>query len=88
MACREAARYGHMSTLRWLRENGCQWKVRDVCIDASRNGHTNVLHYVIQQGEVLDAELLTDALQIAGAYDQLRAAQWLRQHGAEWPTVK
>jgi hypothetical protein len=61
--------------------------VQDVCIDASRNGHTDVLDYVIEQGEVLDAELLTYALKIAGAYNQLQAAQWLRQHGAEWPTV-
>jgi hypothetical protein len=86
-ACKQAAAHGHMSTLHWLRESGCQWRVRDVCVDAARNGHTDVLDYVIEQGEVLEAELLTDALQIAGANNQLQAAQWLRQHGAEWPTV-
>jgi hypothetical protein len=87
VACKQAAAHGHISTLHWLRESGCQWKVRDVCIAASRNGHTDVLDYVIEQGEVLDAELLTYALKIAGAYNQLQAAQWLRQLGADWPTV-
>jgi hypothetical protein len=36
---------------------------------------------------VLNAELSTEALRIAGAYDQLQSAQWLRQYGAEWPTA-
>eukprot|EP00953_Heterococcus_sp_UTEX-ZZ885_P038918 19967-Heterococcus_DN1.PRE.1 len=49
MACREAARYGHTSTLHWLRERGCQWKLRDVCVAASRNGHTDVLDYVMSK---------------------------------------
>jgi hypothetical protein len=33
------------------------------------------------------AEQLTAALNHAGLFNQLRAAQWLRQHGAEWPAV-
>jgi hypothetical protein len=86
-ACNDAASYGEVDTLRWLRENGCPWDVNGVCTDASRYGSTNILDYVTEQGEVLDAELLTDALNCAGAYNQLRAAQWLRQHGAQWPAV-
>jgi hypothetical protein len=35
----------------------------------------------------MDLELLKDALIRAGAYNKLLAAQWLRQHGAEWPTL-
>jgi hypothetical protein len=45
------------------------------------------LAFVIKQGEVLDAELLTDALNTAGAGNKLQAAQWLRQLGAQWPAV-
>jgi hypothetical protein len=30
---------------------------------------------------------LTDMLRYAGAHNHLRAAQWLRQHGADWPAA-
>jgi hypothetical protein len=86
-ACTHATFNGHFDTLRWLREHGCPWDVRDVCMSAARCGYTNVLEYVIEQGEVLGAELLTEALNCAGAHNQLRAAQWLRQHGAQWPAA-
>eukprot|EP00953_Heterococcus_sp_UTEX-ZZ885_P019956 11147-Heterococcus_DN1.PRE.3 len=85
-ACTAAA-YGRLETLCWLRANGCPWIVSDAFIGAARNGSTDILDYVIQQGEVLSAELLTEALNAAGMYNKLQAAQWLRQHGAEWPAV-
>jgi hypothetical protein len=86
-ACIYAAYDGHLSTLRWMRENECPCDMSGVFTAAARYGFTNILGYVIEQGEVLDAELLTDALNVAGAFDQLQAAQWLRQRGAEWPAV-
>jgi hypothetical protein len=86
-ACTQAAMYGHLSTLRWLREHGCPWNVQAVCMNAAGNGCTDTLDYLMQQGEVLDAELLTRALNAAGTEDRIRTAQWLRQHGAEWPAV-
>jgi hypothetical protein len=54
---------------------------------AANAGSIDILDLLREQGEVLDAELLTDALNNAGASGQLQAAQWLRQHGAEWPVV-
>jgi hypothetical protein len=36
---------------------------------------------------MLNAELLTDALKLAGSRNKLLAAQWLRQHDAQWPAV-
>jgi hypothetical protein len=86
-ACSEAALHGHLDTLRWLREHGCPWHVSDVCDNAAANGFPDVLDYVIEQGEVLDADVLTDALNWAGAFNRLETAQWLRQRGAEWPAV-
>jgi hypothetical protein len=53
---------------------------------AAINGDINVFESIVEQGEVLNAELLTDALNCAGAFSRLLAAQWLRQHGALWPT--
>eukprot|EP00953_Heterococcus_sp_UTEX-ZZ885_P033713 17518-Heterococcus_DN1.PRE.1 len=79
-ACESATADGHLDTLRWLRENGCPWIVNDVCMVAAAHGRVTILDFVIEQGEVLDAELLTDALNTAGAGNKLQAAQWLRQH--------
>jgi hypothetical protein len=86
-ACASAAVYGHVYTLQWLRSNGCPWDVHKVCTNAARDGATAILDYVVEQGEVLDAELLTHALNAAGSNSQLQAAQWLRQRGALWPAV-
>jgi hypothetical protein len=87
IACNEAASYGEVVTLRWLREHVCPWNVSEVVINAAVDGHPGILDYVIEQGEVMSAELLTSALNWAGAYCQLRTAQWLSQRGAEWPAV-
>jgi hypothetical protein len=84
-ACAVAAGRGHLDTLRWLRDGGCPWVVREVCTRAAGCGYTHVLDYVIEQGEVLNAELLADALHRASTYGQPQAAQWLREHGAQEP---
>eukprot|EP00953_Heterococcus_sp_UTEX-ZZ885_P003744 2536-Heterococcus_DN1.PRE.5 len=60
--CFFAADRGHLDTLCWLVENGCSWDVRQVCLSAASEGCTNILDYVVEQGEGLDAELLADAL--------------------------
>jgi hypothetical protein len=86
-ACTEAIKYGECNTLSWLRENGCPWDVTQVCMKAARYGRTSILDYILGQGEVFSANLLTDALNCAAASCSLAAAQWLRQHGAEWPAV-
>jgi hypothetical protein len=86
-ACYQAARNGHVNTLRWLRENGCPWDVIAVFHIAAHSSHTGILNFLIEQGEELSADLLTSALNAAGARGRLHAAQWLRQHGADWPDV-
>jgi hypothetical protein len=82
-ACEDAALCSELNMLRWLRQNGCPWTVRTVCMHAAYNGCTEILDYIVEQGEVLDAELLTEALNCAGAHNNLPAAQWLRQRGAQ-----
>eukprot|EP00953_Heterococcus_sp_UTEX-ZZ885_P009355 5520-Heterococcus_DN1.PRE.5 len=86
-ACKQASIFGSIDTLRWLRENGCPWDAPAICKHAAYNGCTDILDFFIEQGEALDAELLRDALNEAGAYGSLRSAQWLRDHGAQWPDV-
>jgi hypothetical protein len=85
-ACTWAAS-NDLDVLRWLREHGCPWDFKGVCMSAAITDRVEVLDYYIEQGEVLSAEQLTAALNHAGLFNQLRAAQWLRQHGAEWPSV-
>eukprot|EP00953_Heterococcus_sp_UTEX-ZZ885_P009522 5600-Heterococcus_DN1.PRE.1 len=84
-ACRQAVVHRSPNTLRWLRDRGAPWDVTEVLQLAACNNLTDILEYVVQSGEVLSTELLTRALNGAGTYDQLQAAQLLRQHGAQWP---
>jgi Ankyrin repeats (3 copies) len=89
--CYHAVLCNHIETLRWLRDNGCAWDLKRVCMCAAVNGFTNILEYILEyileQGEVLDAQLLAIAMNHAGCGGQLQAAQWLRQHGARWPDL-
>jgi hypothetical protein len=85
LACLLAARAGHCEVLRWLREAGCPRHPDEVCLAAAA-GSVATLAYLQQAGELPDAQL-TAALAAAGANDELSAAVWLRQEGAEWPAV-
>ena len=42
---------------------------------------------MIEQGAVLSTALVSRGLDNAGASNDLQAAQWFRQHGAQWPAV-
>jgi hypothetical protein len=87
-ACVGAADYDHVNTLRWLRESGCPCYLDAVCIAAAQAGSLNVLAYLLDAGALqTSAALLTEMLSAAGATDELAAAQWLRQQGAEWPAT-
>jgi Ankyrin repeats (3 copies) len=86
-ACSSAARNNHVDTLRWLREHDCFWNSDQSLIHAAEAGSVQVLAYMLEQGVVIDAASLTHLLSAAGAFNQLAAAQWLRQQGAVWPSV-
>jgi hypothetical protein len=43
--------------------------------------------YVQEQGFVTSTAMLTEMLDKAAYYENLHAAKWLREQGAEWPTV-
>jgi hypothetical protein len=84
-ACTQAVPRGRLDTLRWLREQGCPWFADAICFEAAALGRTDTLDYIIEQGEVLSAAVLTQALNTAAMDSRLQAAQWLKQHGAQWP---
>jgi hypothetical protein len=85
--CDGAARHGHVDTLRWLQDNGCPWTAHKVCAAAAAGGCVDVMLHLQQQGIASTHELLTYMMNVAGSYHELAAAQWLRQQGAEWPTL-
>eukprot|EP00953_Heterococcus_sp_UTEX-ZZ885_P032070 16773-Heterococcus_DN1.PRE.3 len=86
VAATAACQDGHTAVLQWLLEQGCPHDNMACCCLAALKGHITVMAYLKSLGW-LDAPVLLEALQVAGAFDQLAAAQWLRQQGAEWPRV-
>jgi hypothetical protein len=87
MTCEYAAIKGHANILRWLREHGCPWDDYGIQMLAAEGSSVDVMLYLQEQGIVFDADMLVEMLNIAGAYNNLAAAKWLRQQGAEWPEV-
>jgi hypothetical protein len=81
-----AAFHGHIDLLRWLVDNGCPFYARFLCVSAARGGSVAVLAYMQQQGMLTSVAVLTDMLNFAARYNNLAAAKWLRERGAEWPT--
>eukprot|EP00953_Heterococcus_sp_UTEX-ZZ885_P018984 10605-Heterococcus_DN1.PRE.4 len=82
-----AATNGHIDVLRWLIDNGCPWDAQHLCQAAAEGGSVAVLTYLQQLGMLSSAARLTNMFDNAVYYDILHAAKWLRQQGAEWPTV-
>jgi hypothetical protein len=82
-----AAYSGHVDTLRWLHEQNCPCSTADVAAQAATGGSIEAMRYVLHEAALATPELLTDMLNAAGAHEQLEAAQWLRQQGADWPRV-
>eukprot|EP00953_Heterococcus_sp_UTEX-ZZ885_P016787 9417-Heterococcus_DN1.PRE.1 len=68
----KAAEAGHFETLRWLRKKGCPWNVPASFWQAVYSSCTDVLNFVIEQGEVLDAQLLSCALRDATLRNNLQ----------------
>ena len=47
--CSVAAKYGHLSCLKWLRKNGCDWNA-GTCSSAAGNGHLSCLKWARENG--------------------------------------
>jgi hypothetical protein len=88
--CEHAADSGHV--LGFLMDNGCPYNVDElcaaaVCEDADSMYSTELLQLLHEQGLLSSTAQLTRLLRAAAASNSnLAAAQWLKQHGAEWPT--
>jgi hypothetical protein len=83
---RQAAAGGSVDMLRWLVDSGCPWDGDALRAGAAEGGSMEVLTYLQQLGLLTRTADRTDTLEFAGTRDQLAAAKWLREQGAEWPT--
>jgi hypothetical protein len=75
------------ATLQWLHQHGCPWNLTELYRLAAERGDIAVLSYIIQQGGVPEAAVMTEMLNATGALGKLDAAKWLRQQDAEWSAV-
>jgi hypothetical protein len=84
-----AASNGVFETVQALYDRGCPIDVHAVCSAAARHGRVDVLEYLLQLPDQSQwtAKQLTALLNLAGINEHLAVAKWLRQQGAEWPTV-
>jgi hypothetical protein len=82
-----AAYKGDADLVRWLIDNGCPFHARELCMAAAQGGSVEVLYCLQQQDILTSAALLIASLSTAACYSQLAAAQWCREHGAEWPAA-
>jgi hypothetical protein len=85
--CTAAALQGQLGTLQWLIEHGCAHDADALWLTAAGRGHITVLSYLQQIALVAAPADVSKALFMAGAHSHLATAQWLREHGAEWPAV-
>jgi hypothetical protein len=82
-----AAYFGHYELLRWLWEHGCPRDVAHISTTVTQNGSVQALEYLATQGIEWSQRMLNGMLLCAGVKGKLEAAQWLRERGAEWPTL-
>jgi hypothetical protein len=83
-----AARGDHLPVLQWLRQRGCPYSVDSACAQAALGGSISVMAALVAETPAtVTAQRLTAMLQAAGLAGKLKAAQWLLQQGADWPTV-
>jgi hypothetical protein len=78
-----AARGGHLATLQWLLQIGCDYDATCLYVNAARRGSMAVLQWVAQQDlDIADIDYaLSAALDAAGKYNRPAVAVWLREQG-------
>jgi hypothetical protein len=84
-----SANTGYYELVQALYEQGCPIEIHSVRSQAASYGRVDILQYLLQlpdQPQSSTAQL-TAQLNGAAVNEQLAAAKWLRQQGAEWPEV-
>jgi hypothetical protein len=88
-----AAFNGRTDLFKWMHENDCpgNWysavQVDDIYWSAAAGGSVELLEYCEAMRGRWSAADLTIMLNAAGICNRLDAAKWLRERGANWPTL-
>jgi hypothetical protein len=85
-ACTTAAKAHNQHAVRWLHEHGCPWDARELYVSTVYQP-SSLLNYMKSEGVHWTTEELTDMLQQVGTIGSLETSKWLRNEGAEWPTI-
>jgi hypothetical protein len=86
IACHAAAEVGDLAMLKWLREQGCAWRLErgfannSLASTAASSGSIELLQWLREQG----VEIGTDALISAAAKGRLPLCQHLRAEQVQW----
>ena len=80
-SCRDAAKFGALNVLKWLRENRCWWDER-TCENAAKNGHLEVLKWARANGYPWDEWTCI----YAALGGHLEILKWARENGCPWTT--
>eukprot|EP00953_Heterococcus_sp_UTEX-ZZ885_P015932 8975-Heterococcus_DN1.PRE.1 len=85
-ACTAAAGINKQGIVRWLHEHGCPWDTRELCVYTPYQPSA-MLNYMKSKGVHWTTAELTDMLQEVGTKGSLETAKWLRNEGADWPSI-
>ena len=77
--CKEAARRGYVSTLKWAREQGCDWD-SETCEAAASKGHLDCLMWAREHG----CDWNSNTCKYAARGGHLDCLIWAREHGCDW----
>lgn len=77
--CAQAARGGHLETLKWLRAHGCPWNIF-TCLNAAEKGHLHILKWLREQAFPWPPE----ASYYAGSNGHLDVLKWMREQDCPW----
>eukprot|EP00953_Heterococcus_sp_UTEX-ZZ885_P019847 11084-Heterococcus_DN1.PRE.3 len=84
--CHVAAYNNKLSLLQWLHAHTCPWNIDIVLNCASSRGSVAMLDWLLTVIPFWTSNMKQDMFTVAASDSSLDAMQWLRDHGAVWPT--
>jgi hypothetical protein len=84
--CSAAAFFNKLALLHWLHAHSCPWDEESVLYSASARGTIAMLDWFLTVVSPWSPRVKQRMLQAAACENTLTVVQWLRAHGADWPT--
>jgi hypothetical protein len=84
--CSGAAYFNKLTLLQWMHAHACPWVEKMLLYFAVARGSIAMLHWLLTVTSPWSSDVKQAMLSVAACENTLTAVQWLRSHGAEWPT--